>query len=227
MSSDMFVLAVALAGAGALLFFRPLRSRMGHVTAIPWQVYRIATDPRLRRNHALEHATLNVLECRHGRPEVNGVAVQAGFILRGLVNPHHIVAAAEEGLRRLQAGDTAIAFHPQCGTSIGTAELLTWTTLVVLLSLTGRLSWLALLLGLALTYLIAPVVGRLVQQRLTTTTSLEGVEVIGVTVRSRPQTRGPWTTGSDGAFWGEVVVLVKHAGDPDLGIRLGGVANGP
>ncbi len=198
---------------------------MGLVTAIPWEVYKIATDPRLKRNHALEHATLHVLEHRYGRPEVNGVAVQAGFILRGQVNPVQIATAAEEGLRRLKAGETALAYHPRCGTSLGTAELLTWGTLVALLLLTGRLSWAGLGAGLAITCLAAPWVGRLVQQRLTTAIDLDGVSLAGITVRARPQPRGLPAAGRPDRFWGEIAVLIRHPGDPQPGCpRAGGTA---
>ena len=38
-----------------------------NVLTIPWQIIKIATDQRIRKNHSLEHATINVLEERYGR----------------------------------------------------------------------------------------------------------------------------------------------------------------
>lgn len=211
--------ALALTGVGLLLLARPGSARAERITGLPWQIYRIATDPKLRRNHALEHATLNVLTERHGQPQINGVAVQAGFIVRGLVNPKRVIAAAVEGLERLRAGETALAYHPRCGTSLGTADLLTWLILVVLLALTGRLTWIGLGAGLALAVFGGPVLGRWVQRHLTTSVDLSRTAVAGMTVQARPAPRGASMPESPDEFWGEIVVLVHHTDDAGAGRR--------
>lgn len=38
-----------------------------NVLTIPWQILKIASDKRVRKNHSLEHATVNVLEERYGK----------------------------------------------------------------------------------------------------------------------------------------------------------------
>jgi len=184
--------------------------RRGALTSLPSQVYRIATDPRLRRNHALEHATLHVLEERHGRPCLDGVAVNAGFVLRGWINPAQISAAACEGLARLQSGELRLAYHRRCGTSLGTADLLTWLVLVLLIAFTGRFDVAGLALVLAVTWLVAPWVGWLVQRYLTTSVDLGGVVIGAVQFRPLPSRRQTTLPAPEGTVWGEAVVLVEH-----------------
>lgn len=183
---------------------------------LPWQVYRIATDPRLRRNHALEHATLHVMAEHREPPMVDGMAVRAGFVLRGWIDPHRILAAAAEGLRRLQQGETSLAWHRRCGTSLGTAELLIWLALAAALLFAGRLSAPAVLVIPALAWLAGPWVGQAVQRYLTTSADVGRLEVRGLTVKPlpappRPAAAPPSEAGT-GAFWGEAVVLVHHRG---------------
>lgn len=209
--------ALALTGVGFLLLVKPLGARTERVAGLPWQVYRIAVDRYLRRNHAIEHATLNVLTERHGVPQLNGVAVQGGFVVRGRVNPKHILAASIEGLARLQAGETSLAFHPRCGTSLGTADLLTWIVLLVLLAMTGRLTVVGMAGGLALAAFGGPLLGRWVQQHLTTSRDLSPATIAGITVQARPAPRGSTMQETADEFWGEVVILVSHSD------RVGGV----
>lgn len=199
-----------LASVGYLLVVRPLGAKAERVSSLPIQIYRIATDRRLRRNHALEHATINVLTERYGQPHINGVAVQAGFVLRGLVNPQRILAAAGEGLTRLRSGERELAYHPRCGTSLGTADLLAWLVLVALLVMTGRISWLGLGGGLILAVFGGPILGRWVQRRLTTSVDVSMATIAGMTVHARPAPRGTTVQAADGEFWGEVIIVVQH-----------------
>lgn len=73
---------------------------------------------RLRRNHALEHATIHILNQHHRGFNAQGNAAPGGFYLNiyGEVPPSAVAAAAEEALARLQAGQNGLAIHPNCGT---------------------------------------------------------------------------------------------------------------
>lgn len=204
------VSALTVAGFGLFLLARPILSRAERVTGIPWQFYRIAVNPALRRNHALEHATLNVLTQRSGPPVLNGAAVQGGFVLRGWVNPAEIAGAASEGLLRLQAGETSLAYHPRCGTSLATGELLTWSAFVVGLIYAGGFTVGALLFAVGLSWLLSPLAGRLVQRYITTSPDVAGLRISGLTFTplGRP---GPARAGGGppGTVPGQVVVLVE------------------
>ncbi len=73
---------------------------------------------RVRRNHALEHATIHVLSEKFKRFGAQGNATPHGFFLNifGDIPPEEIARAAEEALARLRRGEHLLALHPNCGT---------------------------------------------------------------------------------------------------------------
>jgi hypothetical protein len=73
---------------------------------------------RVRRNHALEHATIHVLSERRSNLKVAGRSSPWGFYLYGNVPTQEVLAAAQEGLRRLRAGKKRFAVHPNCGSNL-------------------------------------------------------------------------------------------------------------
>ena len=72
---------------------------------------------RVRRNHALEHATLQILSEGHSGSGLMGRSTFHGFYVYGDVDTKAVVHAAQEGLRRLKAGQREIAIHPSCGSN--------------------------------------------------------------------------------------------------------------
>ena len=96
-----------------------------NVVTIPWQILKIAVDKRVRKNHSLEHATINVLEERYGRSlQIGGLAYSNGFSLLGpeLPPPYEVMSAVREGHFRMINGEKDLAAHPRCGTSIAAAN---------------------------------------------------------------------------------------------------------
>lgn len=79
---------------------------------------------RVRRNHALEHATMNVLGERHKKLRLVGRSSVGGFYIYGDVSIEDVIAAAQEGLQRLKAGRREMAVHPTCGTNLAVAGIL-------------------------------------------------------------------------------------------------------
>ncbi|MBN1812685.1 MAG: hypothetical protein JXA14_12685 [Anaerolineae bacterium] len=79
---------------------------------------------RVRRNHALEHATMNVLSERHKALRLVGRSSFGGFYIYGAVSAEDVIAAAQEGLQRLKAGRREMAVHPTCGTNLAVAGIL-------------------------------------------------------------------------------------------------------
>ncbi len=154
-------------------------SSLAGALSAPGQFLRVARSRRLRQNHALEHATLNVLEERYGPQRLSGFAREEGFVLRGFANPEVVRAAAEEGLARLKSGERRLAIHDRCGTSIAAANLVTSILLLVVLLGLGRLSLLNVVLAMLLAQLAGPVLGRLAQRFLTTTPDVGGVFIVG------------------------------------------------
>ncbi len=146
----------------------------------PGQFLRIASRPRLRRNHALEHATLNVLEERYGPQTLNGFSREDGFVLRGVGDPEAVRLAAEEGLARLKGGERRLAIHRRCGTSIAAANFVTSLALLILLFGFGRFNLVNVVLVMLLANLAGPVLGRAAQRFLTTSTDVSGLFITGV-----------------------------------------------
>lgn len=72
---------------------------------------------RTRRNHGLEHATLTVLAEKYRGIRLMGRSTPAGFHIYGHVSTDALREAVGEALRRLGAGESSLAVHPNCGTN--------------------------------------------------------------------------------------------------------------
>ena len=138
----------------------------------------------IRRNHALEHATVAVLLARRGPLRLAGRASADGFAIVGAVDPAGLEDAAREALARLQAGQSGLAISPLCGTNLAAGACLSALAATVALGAWrggGRFS--GAFVAAALAAVAGQPAGRWLQRRLTTRADLDGVEVIGV--RSR------------------------------------------
>lgn len=134
----------------------------------------------LRQAHALEHATVWVLNEMQAQLQqsnswddgkLGGLATERGFYLYGAIDVAHLRRAAQIALRRLQQGDWQLALHPRCGTN--TLVSLTLTAGLTLgASMLLPRSPLAQLLGvgtaLTIATQLAPDLGLWTQQHLTT-----------------------------------------------------------
>lgn len=79
---------------------------------------------QLRRNHALEHATIHILSKRHPNTTFVGRSDMKGFILFGDVSTETVREAVNEALSRLRNGEKQLAIHPNCGTNLVSAAIL-------------------------------------------------------------------------------------------------------
>jgi len=79
---------------------------------------------RVRRNHALEHATMHVFNERYRGLRLVGRSSLWGFYIYGNVPTEAVLSAAQEGLRRLKAGHRRMAIHPNCGSNLAVAGIL-------------------------------------------------------------------------------------------------------
>lgn len=82
---------------------------------------------RTRQHHALEHATIHLLAAAHPYVSLAGLSDPLGFTLYGKVATEDVWRAAREALLRLQAGEAALALHPNCGTNLATSVVLATT----------------------------------------------------------------------------------------------------
>jgi hypothetical protein len=83
---------------------------------------------RVRRNHGLEHATINVLTAKIKGLRMAGRSSDSGFVLMGNVPTAEVEAAVIEALGRMRKGERRLALHPNCGTNLVTTAALTTLT---------------------------------------------------------------------------------------------------
>ena len=96
---------------------------VGSLFVYPRQLKTMFGNKILRRNHALEHATIAVMMEREPGRKFNGFSNDDGFYVQGVRSLEEVDDAAREALRRLQAGEKKLAIHRNCGTTIVAANL--------------------------------------------------------------------------------------------------------
>ncbi|NLJ33295.1 MAG: hypothetical protein GX349_01700 [Firmicutes bacterium] len=160
-----------------------LRSLLNLIT-IPKQIWQIALNRRLRINHALEHATINVLEEHYGPQKLAGFAQEDGFFLKGTVQPNMLEEAARIGLGRMLRGEHNLAVHDRCGTSIAAANFLAAIVFILLLLVTHQFTLLNVVLAMITANLLGPFLGKWLQTHFTTLTDVGNVEIVGVEYRT-------------------------------------------
>lgn len=159
---------------------------------------------RIRRNHALEHATLNVLASRQqGGSPLFGYSDPLGIWFIGAISTEELHSAAELALIRLRAGERNLAIHPNCGTNLLVTGILSggaaWLAMLgskkTLRSRLGRLPNVILLSTLAVSFSLP--LGFKAQEKITTDGDPGGLEIIrldavqvGETVIHRILTQG-------------------------------------
>jgi len=79
---------------------------------------------RVRRNHALEHATINVLSKRYPNVKLGGMSTPFGFTIIGDVDSEVVAEGAIEALKRLRAGEKSLTQHPNCGTNFAISGMM-------------------------------------------------------------------------------------------------------
>jgi hypothetical protein len=138
-----------------------------------------------RRNHALEHATLHMLETKYPNRKMAGHSNPTGFFILGDFPIDDIAWAVNDALTRLRAGESKLAIHAGCGTNLATAALLSatlaWFVLRGAKSTLGRIlrapfAAVFALFGLILSQPLGPAL----QQRITTEARLGDLQVVEI-----------------------------------------------
>lgn len=78
----------------------------------------------VRQNHALEHATIVLLEKKHDI-RLSGVSTALGFFIFGEAPTDDIVPTAQEALNLLRTTQPELAINPRCGTNLAVSGVLT------------------------------------------------------------------------------------------------------
>jgi hypothetical protein len=139
----------------------------------------------LRRNHALEHATISILRHRT-EPEarLSGRSSFGGFYIYGEVPTPLVEEAAVEALERLRRGEAYLAVTDLCGTNLALGGILAGLSGALAMGRHRTLQRLPQgILAALLAVLLAQPLGRWAQRHLTTAVDLEGLAIKGVTRR--------------------------------------------
>ena len=136
----------------------------------------------IRRNHALEHATISILLSRHGpHMRVIGRAAPDGFYIYGDIPTERLKEFAHEGLARLQRGESHLAVSPLCGTNLAVAGVLAGLASLFAMGSRNRLQGIpGAIMAAMLAVIAAQPLGRLVQKHVTTSPELDGIRIISV-----------------------------------------------
>ena len=137
----------------------------------------------VRRNHALEHATITLMLAEEGPMRVVGRAGTDGFHVYANITRDKLERFAQRALERMQAGEASLAVSPLCGTNIAVAGILAGagSYLAIGSSRKGGLDAItrAIMMGMLAVVASQPL-GRLVQKNYTTSPDVEGLRIVSV-----------------------------------------------
>jgi hypothetical protein len=190
---------------------------VGSLFVYPKQLRAIFGNRILRRNHALEHATIVVMMEREPGRKLNGFSTDDGFFVQGVRSISEVESAAREALRRLQNGEKRLAIHRNCGTTIVAANLLAAIFFLVAIGLSflylaGGYLYLMILGSVVLAFALRIPLSLLLQRFVTTDADLKNAEVGWV----EPAQPGDLKSGIFGLLLAASTVRVRvfHT-DPD------------
>jgi Domain of unknown function (DUF6391) len=205
----------------AFVFLLPILfslQAVGSLFVYPRQLRAIFGNKILRRNHALEHATIAVMMEREPGRKLNGFSTDDGFFVQGVRSISEVESAAREARRRLQNGEKRLAIHRNCGTTIVAANLLAAILFLVALGLgflylgAGWDLYLMILGSVVLAFALRIPLSLILQRFVTTDADLKNAEVGWV----EPAQPGDLRSGIFGLLLAASTVQVRvfHT-DPD------------
>lgn len=144
---------------------------------------------RVRKHHAIEHATIAVLLQRQRRTfTVLGRSDPSGFQLFSPFGPEEVEPAITEAMDRLRAGEAHLAVTNNCGTNIVATGILAGVAAVVGAGSGRERNWPRAIVAAMFGVILAAPIGRWVQRHATTDPDIAGIEFEGI--REFPR-RGP------------------------------------
>ena len=134
---------------------------------------------------------MHVLSEQHQTLKLVGRSSLRGFYIYGALSTEAVLAAAQEGLRRLKAGQRWMAVHPNCGSNLAVAGIM--AGVAAFLALSGKSkNWLQRLSRLPLAcaaatlgILAAQPMGPLLQTQITTQADVGDLHIAEVTREQR------------------------------------------
>lgn len=148
----------------------------------------------VRRNHGLEHATLNLLGELYPKQSFAGYSDTKGFWIVGDISTDVLFSVVNQALDRLRSGERSLAIHANCGTNFVTAGVVAGTA--AWLYTLGRANtfqkkvtrWSTLVMLITGSLIAARPLGPKVQEKITTSGDPLDLTVSQIT---RYERRGP------------------------------------
>ena len=140
---------------------------------------------RTRRNHGLEHATLNILSGHYPHRQLAGYSFPGGFYVLGDIPTTDLREAVAQALMRMNNGESNLAVHEHCGTNFVAsgfiAGLLAWLGMAGAKGKRDKLERFPLVIPLVTIGLIASQpLGPMLQQYVTTSGDPQGLSIVDV-----------------------------------------------
>jgi len=140
---------------------------------------------RVRRNHGLEHATINILSQRFPHRRLAGYSFPGGFFILGDIPTADLRDAIFQALSRMNNGEHHLAIHDHCGTNYLASGLvagfLAWIGMAGAKSKRDQVERLPLVLSLAIIGLIlSRPLGPILQKQVTTSGNPKGLSIVDV-----------------------------------------------
>jgi len=98
---------------------------MSSINPIVAAAQQVLLGGAVKQNHALEHATIVMLEKKLDGVRLSGVSSAVGFFIFGEVPTEEIMPVAQEALHVLRTTNPELAINPRCGTNLAVAGMLT------------------------------------------------------------------------------------------------------
>ena len=140
---------------------------------------------RIRRNHGLEHATLNILSQRFPNRRLSGYSFPGGFFILGEIPTADLREAVSQALARMNNGESGLAIHDHCGTNYTAsgfvAGLLAWLGMAGAKSKRDQVERLPMVIALAtFGFIASQPLGPVLQKRVTTSGNPQGLSIVDV-----------------------------------------------
>ena len=155
---------------------------------------KIALMENVRRNHAIEHATVTLMLERGVPAPMGGYSIGPGFIIWSRGTTDDVAFAARDALDLLKAGNSELAISPYCGTNIVTFALV-GALAAKIFSGRRKTFWSAVrgtVAAVVAAMLLGRPLGRFLQRHCTTLPYVEAVELVEIRELSKTPVSVVW-----------------------------------
>ncbi len=97
---------------------------MSSINPLAQLAQQVLLGSAVKQNHALEHATIVLLNRKHPDVRLAGISFAAGFFVFGDIPTEEVLPTAQEALNLLRTTQPELALHERCGTNLAVSGLL-------------------------------------------------------------------------------------------------------